>query len=281
MTDVVLKILCENVKTLNKEPIMVWHDDVLTEKDKEILQKEATAEGSFDKLHLKKNMYDAYVDGKAVAIVKKTDNARIVILGTKQVFPWNTWARIFQWMGKPTSNVWQIYIYASPEQRVLPNEGPIGPEHLNGGYTFPCRSDSIVIYREEESTRVLIHELLHSACTDNHSLPVEQKEAATETWAELFLIALLAKGNLKKAKELWRIQDHYIQDLNHSVRTFHNVNSPTDYGARYTIMREEVFERLGMMKDKNYKAKRSTISRFTSPQLDTYLSCYDINNYKK
>jgi len=273
MSDLVLKILCENVKTLNKEAPLVWHNDEITEKDKTILEKEAHAEGSFDKLDLKKNMYNAYLQGKAFVIVKKTDNARVVILteNVHQVFPWSCWGRIFQWLGKPHSNIWQIYIYSSPEKRVLPNEGSIGPEHLNGGYTYPCSPDCIVIYRYEEATRVLIHELLHAACTDDHNKGVEEKEAATETWAELFLIALLSKGNLKKANELWRIQDHYIQDLNHTVRTFHNVHSSSDYGARYTIMREKVLESLGILKDNKHSAKRSTISRFTSPYLDKYL----------
>jgi len=52
-----------------------------------------------------------------------------------------------------------------------------------------------------------------------------------------------------------------------SLKNFHNVNTYEDYGARYTTMREKVFNNLGIILDKNYRPKRITISRFTSPQL--------------
>jgi hypothetical protein len=265
----VLDVLTENVKKLSNNNI--WHDDVLTEEDKAILEKEANSDPTFDKLQLRKKLNDEFINGQAVTIVKKTNNARIVILtsDTQQTYPWDLWAKIFEWFGQPTSgDVWQVYLYASGSKRILPSQGvPVGPEHLNGGYTYPCKSDCIVIYRYEEATRVLIHELLHAACTDNHTNHITLKEAATEAWAELILVALLSKGSKKKAYELWNIQDHYIQDLNYTVKNFHNVNTFEDYGARYTTMREKVFNDLGIMLDKNYRPKRITISRFTSPQL--------------
>ena len=175
-------------------------------------------------------------------------------------------------MGNPsTGPLWQIYLYSSKVNRTLPASGPIGAEHLNGGYTYPCTSDCIVIYRYEEATRVLIHELLHASCTDDNNKIIEHKEAATEAWAELFLISLLSKGNISHAYKLWKIQDHYIQDLNYTVKTFHNVLSHIDYGARYTTLREDVFKQFSINLDITYKPKRITISRFTSPDLDRYL----------
>jgi len=266
--NLVLDVLTENVKKLSNN---VWHDDVLTEEDKAILEKEAESDSTYDKLQLRKKLNDEFINGQAVTIIKKTNNARIVILtsDTQQTYPWGLWAKIFEWFGQPTSSdVWQVYLYASGTKRILPEKGvPVGPEHLNGGYTYPCKSDCVVIYRYEEATRVLIHELLHAACTDTHSNHVTLKEAATEAWAELILVALLSKGSKKKASELWNIQDHYIQDLNYTVKTFHNVNTYEDYGARYTIMREKVLNDLGIILDKNYRPKRITTSRFTSPLL--------------
>lgn len=265
--NLVLDILTENVRSLNKQ---VWHDDELTEEDKTILKRESESSDTFDKLHLRKNLYNDFINNKAFTLVKKTTNARVVILtnNKEQIYPWELWSKIFEWFGNPSNGShWQIYLYASGTERLLPSEGPIGPEHLNGGYTYPCKPDCIVIYRYEEATRVLIHELLHASCTDNHDNSVEVKEAATEVWAELFLVALLSNGNKKKAYDLWRIQDHYIQDLNYTVRTFHHVNSPSDYGARYTIMREKVFEDYGILLDSKYKPKRIVTSRFTSIKL--------------
>ena len=265
----VLNVLTDEVKKIYALPPVLWTDDVLTENDKEILKKEAEAD-QFDKLKLKSTTHNDFLNGKAHTIIKKMENARVVILTEEEIFPWDMWGRIFQWLGPPKSGVWQIYIYANPTKRVLPPHGPIGPEHLNGGYTYPCNNDSIIIYRYEESTRVLIHELLHAACTDDHSKHVVDKEAATEAWTELFLVALLSKGDRMMANKLWKIQDHYIQDVNYTVSTFHNVDANA-YGSRYTTLREGVFASFGVILDPKYTPKRSTISRFTSPELDKYL----------
>jgi len=281
----VLEILTEEVKRLYEEPAYQWINGIVTDKDKEILKNEAMQESPFDKLNLKRNLHNSLSNGEATIIVKETSAARVVIL-TKtpdETYPWDTWARVFQWFGKPnTGSLWQVYLYSSDVKRILPENGPIGPEHLNGGYTYPCNPDCIVVYRYEEATRVLIHELLHAACTDDHEKPVELREAATEAWAELFLVALLSKGliekqnnsknsKIKSVYDLWKIQDHYIQDLNHTVRTYHNVNTLQDYGSRYTTLREEVFKQFGVALDPQYKAQKINSSRFTSVKLDKYL----------
>ena len=267
MSSIVLNTLCDEIKKIKSQS---WKDDILTDKDISILRSESTTESPFDPLNLKKKMFEAYENKSAKVIVKRCDCARVVILqeNDSQTFPWATWSRIFQWFGKLKNEPWQIYLYASSVNRTLPESGPIGPAELNGGYTYPCSSDCIVIYRYEECTRVLVHELLHAACTDDHTKPVELKEAATEAWAELFLVAVLAKGNKLKAEELWKIQSQYIQDLNYTVRTFHNVNSIQDYGSRYTTLRESVFKQFGVNLEAHIP-KRIQISRFTSPDLDT------------
>ena len=272
MSNLLLDTLCKEVKKIYKNKAPKWDDNVLTEKDKQILEKEANEVSPFDKLNLKKEMYDKYINGSAKVIVKTMNNARVVILTENETFPWNTWGRIFQWLGNPKdSNMWQIYLYASQVKRILPNDGPISAEHLNGGYTFPCKSDCIVIYRYEEATRVMIHELLHASCTDDFTKSVEFREASTELWAELFLVALLSKGNINLAEKLWKIQDHYIQDLNSTVYNYHHTKTPQDYGARYTILREGVLNDLRIPLDSKYKPKRIKVSRFTSIELDRYL----------
>lgn len=266
----VLETLIENVRNLNKLPQQRWSDDNLTDLDRTNLEKESHSDSKFDTLQLRKKLFDAFKENRAKTIVKKTDNARVVILteDVNQKYPWELWALIFQWFGVPSNgSYWQVYLYASDVKRILPTSGPVGPDHLNGGYTFPCKPDCIVVYRYEEATRVIIHELLHASCTDNHENITEVKEALTETWAELFLVALLSNGHKKLGEKLWNIQDHHIQDLNYTVRTFHNVNSASDYGARYTIMREDVLNNLGISLDSNYKPKRISSSRFTTAEL--------------
>ena len=272
--NLVLDLLCKNIKEIYNTKHLIWKDDILTEKDRAIIEKEANEVSPFDKLNLKKDIYDKFINGGAKVIVKKIQNARIVIL-TENIhifFPWETWGRMFQWFGTPeNANSWTIYLYASQVKRTLPIQGPATAEHLNGGYTFPCKADSIIVYRYEEATRVMIHELLHAACTDDFTKPVEYREASTELWAELFLVALLSKGDKHIAERLWKLQDHYIQDLNHTVYHYHNTKSPRDYGSRYTILRVGVLESLRIKLDSTYVPKRITTSRFTSPKLDNYL----------
>jgi len=276
VSNLVLEKLTEEVEKLYKTPTQEWVDDSVTDHDRKILKKEAEQESPFDKLNLKSKLNNSLNQGNANIIVKRNENGRVVILRENkhqnEQYPWEMWARIFQWFGVPKDGgVWQLYLYSSEVKRVLPSDGPIGAEHLNGGYTYPCKSDCIVIYRYEEATRVLVHELLHAACTDDDNKPVELREAATEAWAELFLVSLMSKGSVKKAYKLWKIQDHYIQDLNYTVRNFHHVNKLEDYGSRYTILREYVFRKFGVKLDSNYTPKRVTISRFTTPELDKYL----------
>lgn len=266
---IVINQLVNSFKYIEILNPLIWVDDTINDNDMEILKHEAYDNSTFDKLKLKQTVFENHT----TKTVKKTDNARVVILGTsEQVFPWATWGRIFQAMGKPINSVyWQIYIYASDQKRELPDVGLVGAEHINGGYTYPCDSKAIVIYRYEEVTRVLIHELLHASCTDNMNLSVELREAATEAWAELFLIALLAKGSSQKAKQLWAIQEKYILDLHYTLKHFYNVNSSNDYAARYTIMRIPVFEDYNIILSKTYKPQKISICRFTSPDLDKYL----------
>jgi len=272
--NIILKELCDSFNETCKKPIEKWISSNVTQKDIDVFKNEASQESPFDKFNLKKQMYQHYENNKASIICKQISNARICILSDKihEFYPWNTWCRIFQWMGKPNdSSLWQIYIYSSKVQRILPKEGVIGAEHLNGGYTYACKSDCIVIYRYEEMTRVLIHELLHASCTDNMNNSVEIREASTELWAELFLVTILSKGNLAKTFELWNIQDHYIQDLNYTVKTFYFVKSINDYASRYTTLREDIINNFKIYLDKNYTPQRIKISRFTSPKLDKYL----------
>lgn len=266
---IIINKLVDSLKYVYNLNPLIWHDDNIHENDMAILRKEAYDNSPFDTLKLKQNVFEQHT----MKVVKKTNSARVVILGyDDQTFPWATWGRIFQAMGKPKdSEFWQIYIYASKQERVLPEHPPLGPEHVNGGYTYPCNSKAVIIYRYEEATRVLIHELLHASCTDNMSLPVELREAATETWAELFLIALLSKGSIQKAKQLWGLQEKYILDLHYTLQTFYNIHSQNDYVARYTIMRTQVFNQFNVFFSKLYKPKRIHISRFTSPELDKYI----------
>lgn len=191
--------------------------------------------------------------------------------------PWDLWGRIFQWLGPapsvlgrqgPATSIgqrWRLFWFPAPNKRLMPTEGEVGPAHLNGGYTFPCKSDCIVVYRHEEATRVLLHEILHAACLDPPAdLPL--KEATTETWAELYLVALCSGGSLKKAAELWATQSQWISNQNSKLKIQYGIEGPEHYAWRYTVGRELILRSLKIELPEP-KSSRSRSLRLTSPDL--------------
>jgi hypothetical protein len=196
----------------------------------------------------------------------------IILLPPGEPLPnWDLWARVFQWFGASTNDQpYHVYLLASPADRESPAKGQdLGPEHVNGGYTRPCTTEGIVIYRSEESTRVLVHEMLHATCLDEAGWPVELREAMIETWAELILIALLSRGLEPAAARLWGLQSQWVANTNWRVRRDHGVVDESDYAWRYLCGREEMYARLGVAlpPPQPAAAAKETSLRFTHPQL--------------
>jgi hypothetical protein len=98
-----------------------------------------------------------------------------------------------------------VFIYPTPFTKNLPTNPAtiIGPEHINTAFTMSCvKNGQIIIFREEEWFKVLIHETFHSYgldfATKEHSglknvlremFPINTDfdiyEAYTETWARI------------------------------------------------------------------------------------------------
>ena len=231
--------------TIQRKPFP-WVDDQPTEDDLDHILKQTS--DSFDLLKLKDSMIDDLRAGKVTLVTKSGPYAKVLALVYPDtLIPWEALGEIFSAFGPPKGKEpWRIVWFANPTKRQLPAafEEP-GPEHVNGGYTYPCNNDTIVIYREEEVCRVLVHELLHASCTDDETLDVVDQEAATETWAELFLVAIRGKSR-RKVAELWANQAQWIADQEDLLRTKHNVNSKESYAWRYTVARRHVLEGLGI-----------------------------------
>jgi hypothetical protein len=272
MLPLILEETVRVVKEQYKTPEPLWQLTDLTQDDYEAMRKEAMTTDPFDKVQFRKKLWTLFEGGGAELLCKQCDYGKVVILrprGEELGISWSFWARILQGFNKPTV---RIFWFVVPVPRLLPDlHEHVGPEHVNGGYTFPCHLNAVVIYRKEEATRVLIHEMLHATCTDDASLPVELKEAKTETFAELFLVAYASKGSLALASKLWLLQAQWIQDLNTKLVKDHGVVSLKDYSARYTVAREAELRRLGIELP-NVSRRAMTSSRFTSPALDRFLS---------
>jgi len=226
-----------------------WVRDEPTQADIEHIFKEGSEVSRFDPQGRRKQMVDDLQAGKAKLMCRRlTTGAKVLAIVHPELegsIPWELFARIFSVFPRAP---WRVVLFANPTPRVFP-EPPHQPSPLNvnGGYAIPGKPDSIVIYRLEECHRVLLHELLHAAGTDNMINDESTRETLTEAWAEVFLVAILASGSWRKAKALWQAQAQWIVDQEVQLRSLHNVNDPSSYAYRYTVGRRTVLEGWGFV----------------------------------
>ena len=246
-----------------------WVDDRPTSEDINMLKKEAKGDSMIDKVNFRQEMLDKWQsksDGVDLFVKELPGRTRVVFLGTSDQFAkiqWPLWARIFQGIAHP---IGRILFYGHPSERFFARPGePFGPENVNGGYTNLCSQERIVIYRYEEATRVLLHELLHTACFDKEK-GVEELEANTEAWTEIFLCALLSKGKSPVFSSLWLKQCNWIQAQCTMLESSGTVNGPQDYAWRYINGKRNVLYGLGFLKKCNGTIEVKLTPRFTTPE---------------
>jgi len=246
-----------------------WVRDEPTAEDLEHINREGNSPSQFDPLGLRKQMTDELASGKAILKTKSGPFAKVLaVVYPDTKIPWKTLGQIFASFGAPKEKTfgapkgkgWRVVWFAHPKKRVFPNneatenitqqlrnlQSLVQPQHINGGYAYACAPETIIIYREEEVERVLVHELLHAACTDDMSKPEWMREVLTETWAELFLVGILAQGSLRKAKKLWEIQAQWIADQEEVLVNDYKITKPEDFPWRYTVGRSSVLKGLGI-----------------------------------
>jgi hypothetical protein len=219
-------------------------------------------------------IWTAYKEGNATLVCRRLGGlARAIIFLPKGIQEpnWGLWARIFQWFGpSPTGTPWKVTWFPATAPRKFPLVGQdLGPEHVNGGYTQICSTDGIYIYRHEEATRVLVHEMVHAACLDEkgEGWTIPLKEAMVEMWAELILIAILSQGSTMKAKRLWVKQSHWIADTNYAAQQNHNEEDDTDYAWRYLSGRAHMYAANGIALPAPRELQNKS-TRFTHPHLE-------------
>jgi hypothetical protein len=247
-----------------------WVDDSPRLEDIELLEREAAGNSNIDTRNLRSEMISKWKEGLVQLRVRELPGrTRVVALVKDEQWseiPWTFWSRIFQAIGHPVS---YVLVYAHPQTREFPRPGnEITANHVNAGYSFICRTDFIVLYRFEEMTRVLLHELLHTACFD-HRKAVEDLEATTEAWTELLLCALLSKGRPGIFKTIWKKQCEWIQGQVNVLMNSWNVRNRVDYAWRYTIGKYEVLRDMGFISKP--KPSANVTLRFTTPEWDPLL----------
>ena len=237
--------------------------------DLQWINQNAEDDDPFDTLRLKKQMIDAVQTNKAFLQTRVCALGTILVLTFEPIEEriWTFWWHCIRLIC-PGKHV-RVVFYLHPKGRDLPPKGTaIESQHINGGLTMRCDAKTVVVYRKEEATRVLIHELFHANCSDPYEKDTQFLEADTEAWAEIFLCAALAKGNKKEFEKLLHEQFLYALEQTEYLQKNHNVESPQQYAWRYTVGRLEVWKRLGFTMPHGTKRSVPKSLRLTKESLE-------------
>ena len=229
-----------------------WLPTTMTPAMEQILADECLKEDPFDQIQSKRKNYERMRAGQ-VPLILKQPNATLVALlhhpSQADEIPLSLWSQILQMFKRPDNKSYTIFFCADPALRYMPKPGEVAqPFHINGGYTYPCDPNCVFLFRAEDATRVLIHELMHASCCDNTTLSLEQREADTEAWAELLWIAFMSGGDLKTLKSLIKKQDIWSRSQNARLLRDKNLApGPMGFPWRYTIGKTEMWAKWGLV----------------------------------
>jgi hypothetical protein len=204
----------------------------------------------FDTAGLKLECVEALRQNKATLLQSVSSQGTILVVSLHKspIQPtWNLWWRSIRLLIPPSKQV-RILLFAHPSKRHVPSRHrSIEKEHVNGGAAYRCDPMSIVLYRKEEVSRVLIHELFHASCSDPYHLDTPHIEADTEAWAELVLCAMAAKGVETLFYQTMKQQIAWALQQAATIQKYHNVHTEQEYAWRYLIGRLDVWRSLGFI----------------------------------
>lgn len=225
-----------------------------TEADWTFITRECATASPFDPTHCRQEMLRRVMDGHGICETWTSAHGSFVLFleseTQRQEIPLALWARILRLYSIPGTPPFRIFFLGLRHRRVFPSsrQEHIQPIHINGGYTYSCRHDTIVIYRMEDATRVLLHELQHSTCLDHEKDGTDRIEAETEAWAELWHVALLSQGKSHLFHRLLQLQSDWIQGQNARVQMHMKDPTSMEFPWRYTIGKENVWRRWGILR---------------------------------
>lgn len=238
-----------------KEPR--WKRITLPQTDLAFLQKECATPSDFDPHNVRNGLVQKMLQGKSTEVTMSCEYGQVCAVfdyPQQQLdLPWRLWGRILRLYTERKQNAkhtslkpFKIFFLANTHLRQFPKQHEaIEPIHINGGYTYPCNHETIIIYRAEDATRVLLHELQHSCCLDHQRDGVDRVEAETEAWAELLYIGLLSKGNPRQFQTFLQTQSDWIRCQNENVRK--HIRDTMQFPWRYTVGKEAVWQRWNIL----------------------------------
>jgi len=252
---VLIDTLLDKVRREFNQKAPEWSVTTVSRDDIQFLDEECTKDSEFDPLNKRKEMYRNMQNGVAVSVAAKCEYGQVLAVfdNSEQLscVPWDLWGRIFRmYSDKHHNKPFKVYFLANTHLRHFPpGKQPIKPQNINGGYTYRCNRETILIYRAEDATRVLIHELMHSCCLDKPENGVDIVEAETEAWAELVYIALLSRGKRQVFADLLKKQSEWMIKQNEEVKKYMRDPNSMEFPWRYTIGKELVWRRWGVLRE--------------------------------
>lgn len=255
---ILLNTLCERVQKEFEIEEPKWEVAEVTLDDMAFLNRECNNESEFDETNKRKTMYENIMKGTVIVSKTKCEYGELLTIfeDLEQMadLPWGLWGRILRLFSENSKKPFKVFLLADKSLRKFPSkDNPITPENINGGYTYRCNRETIMIYRAEDATRVLIHELQHSCCLDNPSNSVDIIEAETEAWAELFYVAILSQGKKYMFKDFIQRQSEWMRKQNKKVKKHMKDPESHEFPWRYTIGKEDVWRRWGILREDDCK----------------------------
>jgi len=261
-----------------------WKPTQLTKADIKFLKDECTKSSNFDPTNKRLQMYNNMMSGQAYITSNKCKYGTVIGIFDNVTemneMPLGLWGRIFRIYSTKSQQPFRVYFMANMSRREFPEDDKeITPENINGGYTYRCTNDTIFIYRAEDATRVLIHELQHACCLDDIDKGVDIVEAETEAWAELIYVALLSQGKKYMFKDFIQRQSEWMRKQNEKVRKHMKDPDSKEFPWRYTIGKEEVWRRWNILRDDDMKPfmKVGNSLRLTFPPNDIIKDKFEVS----
>ncbi|ADO67348.1 hypothetical protein crov314 [Cafeteria roenbergensis virus] len=175
---------------------------------------------------------------------------------------------------KPFDKLIKISIYFSPFKKFIKEE-IISPININSGFTY---NNNIIIFREEEWKKVLIHELIHVYGIDNYQFEVipfingldMKYEALTEYIALIIhsqLISFISKTNFKTI-----IIDEIIFNIIQSNKILNHwkINKWNDFKKKKIIVKSSPFSYFIFKTELliNYSKHKYLLEQFILPEVN-------------
>lgn len=276
-----INIILDKIKVeYNKEDVL-WTKTSLTRSDYSFLEEECMKDSEFDPYNARKNIYLKMKNAELSYETRKCKYGQIFVVYENGIqsndIPWNLWGRILR-MFSNNSIPFKVFLLTNTHLRKFPkNNLAIKPENINGGYTYPCDHESIIIYRAEDATRVLIHELMHSSCLDKMENGIDMVEAETEAWAELLYIAFLSQGKRALFLKLLENQSNWMVEQNKKVKKHMNDPKSIEFPWRYTIGKEQIWRKWNILTPSSSVHLGSSL-RLTYPPSDSLKDTFEVRS---